>query len=192
MAESGIDKMRRNIKLLKEQQIRVGWLEGNVYPDGTPVAQVAFFNEYGGIRRIKQGSNSTQSNIAVIPPRAPLRITLDTKGKLISEQAAPFIAKGLQNDKVLQSLELVGLMAASHVRDTIGSGLPPPNAESTVDGMLLRKKVTDDAGNVSYEEVRAGSAQKESRTFGQGKGFNKPLVDTANMMNSVQHLVEKA
>lgn len=187
MAE-GIDQFRKNLKLLKEQQIRVGWLEGNVYPDGTPVAQVAFFNEYGGIRKIKQGSNKSQSNIAVIPPRAPMRITLETKSAQLSEEAAPIIAKGLQNGKVMQALNLVGLRAQSLLQDTIGSGLPPPNAESTVEGMLLRRS-GGESGSPTYE--RAGSAQKENRTFGQGKGFNRPLIDTGQMMNSVTYVVEK-
>lgn len=188
----GIDQFRKNLKLLKEQQIRVGWLEGNVYPDGTPVAQVAFFNEYGGVRKTKDGE-------VVLPARAPVRITIDTKAKQLSEESAPIIAKGLQNDKVMQALNLVGLKAQSMLQDTIGSGLPPPNAEATVDGMLLKRKIPDgegfkrkESGALEYEEYRAGSAQKENRTFGQGKGFNKPLIDTSQLMNSVTYVVEES
>lgn len=51
----GGDKLKAHLaglaeKLGEGKVLRVGFLEGETYPDGTNVAQVAFWNEYGTIK----------------------------------------------------------------------------------------------------------------------------------------------
>lgn len=179
----GTDAARKFLKGISGQQVRVGWLEGNVYPDGTPAAVVAYINEYGGRRKTKDGA-------IVIPARAPVRTTIDTKGQQLTEDCGKLIAKairdGMKPDQMLNQLGMLGQIA---LQDTIGSGLSPENATATVEGMLLtrRNPVTGEK-----ETYRAGSASKENRKFGQGKGFNRPLIDTSRLMNTVTYVVEKA
>jgi hypothetical protein len=175
---SATTNARRFLKEISDKTVRVGWFAGNQYPDSnTPVAFVAYVNEYGG----KRGD-------VEIPARAPMRTTVDTKGGDIANVARKLIAKGvrgeLDGDTMLNQL---GIYAQSALQETIGSGLPPPNAEATVHGMLLKRR-NKETGDI--EEYRAGSAAKENRTFGQGKGFNKPLIDTGHMSQSVAYTVE--
>lgn len=182
MAKSGTSEARKFLKGIAGKQVRVGWLAGNVYPDGTPAAVVAYINEYGGSRKTKNGA-------IVIPARAPVRTTIDTRGAELTENCGKLIAKairdGMTPDQMLNQLGMLGQIA---LQDTIGSGLPPPNAEATVNGMLLTRRGPDG----KKETYRAGSASKENRKFGQGKGFNKPLIDTARLMNTVTYVVEDA
>lgn len=184
---SATDKARQFIKDLSAKQVRVGWFANNVYPDGTPMALVAYVNEFGGSRTTKDGNTIT------IPARAPMRTTLRENEAHFSDAARRLIAKGItEGHTVDRVLSRLGMVAVAAVQQTIEDGQPPPNAEATVDGMLLRRKKVDADGNVTYEEYRAGSASKEARTFGQGKGFNSPLIDTSRMMNNVSYVVEDA
>lgn len=176
--KSATDVARAFLKGLEGQEISVGWFPGNVYAgSGTPVAFVAFVNEYGG----KRGD-------VEIPARAPMRITGERHMNEIRDLMREAIRAGVMGRvDASTALDRIGLFAQSKLQDTIGSNLPTPNAESTVEGMLLRRRNPDG----SYEEYRAGSAQKENRTFGQGKGFNRTLVDTGQLMNTVSFTVTK-
>lgn len=52
---SGSDDLMRKLSEIAERMgggtVSVGFMEGATYPDGTPVAAVAFWNEYGGPNR---------------------------------------------------------------------------------------------------------------------------------------------
>lgn len=141
--------------------LRVGFLEGATYPDGTSVAMVAATNEFGRTFRknaassyvdaygnehtstIKGGSVGTQ------PPRPFFRNMIAAhKDEWPDAIAALMVANDYKTEKVLW-LAAEGIMR--QLRQSIHDLTEPPLAPSTI----LRK------------------------------GFSKPLIDKGDMYNSV-------
>lgn len=95
--------------------VRVGFLEGSTYPDGTPTAAVAFWNEFG---------------TTDIPPRPFFRTTISNMsgawGKRLGDAAVHFDYDG---EKVLN---LMGQTMAEDVQSSITGWTDPANAESTI------------------------------------------------------------
>lgn len=124
MAEiSGGDKLERALAEMAEHlqgagTLKVGFLRGAVYPDGTPVAAVAAWNNWG---------------TGTAPPRPffsnMVRDKSDTWGPAI---AGLLPANGYDGRKVLQ---LAGQGIEAQLKNAIIEMNSPPNAPST-----LRKK----------------------------------------------------
>ena len=113
--------------------VRVGVLENATYPDGTPVAMVAFWNEYG-----------TKTS----PVRAFFRTT-------VSDQKKNWVLS-VQNlmkmhDDPKKVMGLIGEHMRGQIVQSINTWTDPPNAPYTV----------------------------------RMKGFQKPLVDTGQLMRSI-------
>lgn len=175
-----IADLKKNIEALAKSQVKVGWFEGNVYPNsGTPVAFVAWVNEHGGQRKLKNGRT------VIIPARAPMRMTMDEQGVGIAKDLGGAVRRATADGDIAKWLEQFGLVTAARFKETINKGgRGPGNAQATIEGMVL-------GHNPDGSERRAGSSPaKENRKFGQGKGFDKPLVDTSQMMNTLIHKVE--
>lgn len=139
----GGDKLAKALADLskKVQQgatVRVGFLEGATYPDGTPVAAVAAYNEFGTAR---------------IPPRPFMRDTIDEHqygwGQALGKALN---ATGYDADA---ALKMIGEGISRQVQDSIRAMKAPPNAPATI----------------------------------AKKGFDKPLIDTGHMLNSVGYEV---
>lgn len=171
MAKSATDKARTFLKELEGQEISIGWFPGNEYADTqTPVAFVAYVHEYGG-----------QRGDVEIPARAPMRVTTERHMAEIRDKMREAIKAGVMGKvDAATALDKLGMFAQSKLQEVIGSNLDPANAEATVHGVLNPKT-----------GERAGSAMKENRTWGQGKGFSRTLVDTGQLMNTVAFTVSK-
>ena len=115
-------------------KVRVGFLEGATYPDGTPVAQVAFWNEYG---------------TASSPPRPFFRNMVQVKSKTWGDGVATAL-KNNDND-VDKAFGLAGEGIKGQLVESINEFSSPSNAQKTIDK----------------------------------KGFDKALIDTGHMRNSV-------
>lgn len=113
--------------------VRVGVLENATYPDGTPVAMVAFWNEYG-----------TKTS----PVRAFFRTTVSDQKKnwVISVQNLMKM-----HDDPKKVMGLIGEHMRGQIVQSINTWTDPPNAPYTV----------------------------------RMKGFQKPLVDTGQLMRSI-------
>lgn len=120
--------------------VSVGFMSGATYPNGTPVAAVAFWNEYG-----HDGT----------PARPFFRrmIAAESKGWAV-KMARLAKATDYDGDKVLG---LMGEDIRGALQQSINDFDSPPLAESTI----------------------------------EAKGFSKPLIDTAHMLNSVTYEVKK-
>ena len=120
--------------------VQVGFLEGATYPDGTPVAAVAFWNEFGTSR---------------IPARPFFRgmIAKESSGWAV-KMAAMVKATNYDGPKVLA---LMGEDISGALSQSITNFSSPKNAPSTI------KK----------------------------KGFDKPLIDTADMLRAVSYEVKR-
>lgn len=122
--------------------VRVGFLEGATYPDGTPVAMVAAINEFGAPSRGQ-------------PPRPFFRRMIAEKSGEWPEAIAKNLAATNYDTKL--TLERVGAGIAGQLQESITNLTDPQLAASTI------KK----------------------------KGFDKPLIDTGHMLNSVSYEVEE-
>lgn len=140
---SGGDKLEKKLAEIAARAgaagtLRVGFLEGAKYPDGTPVPLVAAINEYG-----KKGQ----------PPRPYFRNMIAKNGPRWPEQLGK-IAVAADYDMAL-TLERMGQLIAGQLQKSIRDFTDPPLSPVTV----------------------------------ARKGFSKPLIDTAHMLNSVAYEV---
>lgn len=139
MPVKGLAKARANLaelekNLSKAETLKVGFLEGATYPDGTSVPFVAAMNEFG------HGN---------APPRPFFRrAIMDNSDKWA--KAASLILKKTKGD-TQKTLELVGEGIKGDIIQSINDFVSPPLAQSTIDR----------------------------------KGFDKPLIEDAIMINSV-------
>lgn len=146
MAEiKGGDKANEYLRSIAEKldhvpTLKVGFLAGATYPDGTPVAMIAAIQEFG-------------APAAGIPPRPFFR---NMVAKYEKEWPAG-IATQLKetNYDAGQAFDRVGQAIAGQLQQSIRDTNEPPLAPSTI----------------------------------KRKGFAKPLIDTAHMINSVGYEV---
>lgn len=117
--DRGYRSIRERIALMKGSYTKVGVQAGGKAKDGvTDLATVAAANEFGTDR---------------IPERSFLRSTMSEEQEKIAAIAAAEAKAILEGRKTVeQSLDLIGLYAASRVQAKIQSHPPPPNAPATI------------------------------------------------------------
>lgn len=178
---SGGDRLQQHLdrilaRVRSAQAVRVGFLEGATYPDGTPVAKIAAVQEFGGSIEVpereqdlnfKVNASTGQSRFAkaakanfqqtvtipahtiTIPARPFFRNMLDAKSKDWGAQIGK-ILKGADYDAQI-TLGRMGGLIKGQLQGSIRDLTTPPLAASTV----------------------------------REKGFSKPLIDTGHMLASV-------
>lgn len=122
-------------KVSNAKEVRVGFLEGAAYPDGTPVATIAAIQNFGAPSR-------------GIPPRPFFSNLINRDGKDWSRQLAQLLRRG---HDARTALQLMGYYIEGALRQSIVDTNAPPLAASTI----------------------------------AAKGFEKPLVETGHMLQSV-------
>lgn len=133
-------KLREIAKRTTGGTVRVGFLEGSTYPDGTSVPMVAAIQEFGAPK-------------AGIPPRPFFRSMIAAKKGEWGEAVGKLLAdNGYDAQK---ALGLAGQGIKGQLQRSINETNAPPLAQATIDA----------------------------------KGFDKPLVDTGHMWNSVDYEV---
>ena len=141
--------------------VRVGVLENATYPDGTPVAMVAFWNEYG-----------TRTS----PVRAFFRTTVSEQKKnwVLSVQN---LMKMHNNPK--QVMGLIGVAMSEQIKDSIKTLSSPKNSDVT---LLLKNRFP--MGGYKYGDYMKaiGDAQKGISAEG---GNNNPLIWSGKMLRSI-------
>lgn len=136
--EAALAKLTLN--LAKPATLRVGFLEGATYPDGTPVAMIGAIHNYGAPR-------------AGIPPRPYFTNMIRKKsGEWPKAIAGLLKATGYNTER---TLELTGQAISGQLRQSIIDTNAPPLSPVTI----------------------------------QRKGFDKPLVETGHMLNSIDYEV---
>lgn len=141
----GGDKLKRRLVNLAKRldgasELRVGFLEGATYPDGTPVATVAAANEFG---RPDKGQ----------PPRPFFRQMIDENSPNWGRQIGKLL-KANGGDSAA-ALDAMGSVITGQLRQSINQFTSPPLAPSTI----------------------------------ERKGFDKPLIETAHLLRSVDYEV---
>lgn len=133
-----LDKLAK--ALAKPATLRVGFLEGARYPDGTPVALIAAVQNFG-------------APSVGIPPRPFFSNMVRDKQ---SEWGPAIAALMVEHDYDAETvLRLTGEAIAGQLRQSIRDTNQPPLAPATI----------------------------------QRKGFSKPLIESSQMINSVDYEV---
>ena len=170
MAEiKGGDKLKAALaeisrKLDRGATLKVGFLNGATYSDGTSVAMVAAIQEYGAPGR-------------GIPPRPFFRNMIAEKSDGWPEE----IAKDLKrtNYDTSQTLKRVGALIEGQLRQSIVDTNDPPN--SPVTNLLKQRFPTREGMKPSdawkaFADVKAGDVSAPA---------GKPLVWSGIMINSI-------
>jgi len=126
---NGRKALEQAIVALQGKQSKVGWFDSARYPDGKPVAGVAYVHEHGSTAR-------------GIPPRPFFRPTIENKKQDWRELSAN-IAKGVVQGKINPDdmLEIVALTAGGDVAKTITKITSPPLKKATVKKRIRGRKV---------------------------------------------------
>lgn len=106
--------------------LRVGFLEGATYPDGTTVAEVAAKNEFGAVG---------------VPMRPFFRTMVKSKKASWSTNVANVLA--VNNYDIDKTWQLVGEKITGQLRDSIRDWTTPPNSKETADRKGFNKPLED-------------------------------------------------
>lgn len=128
-------------KLGKGGTVRIGFLEGATYPDGTTIATVAVTQNFG-------------APAAGIPPRPFFSNMIAEKSPGWGDSLAGVLREA--DYDIPLALDRFGAGVAGQLRQAIVDTNAPPLADATV----------------------------------ARKGFAKPLIDTSDMINAVDHEVD--
>ena len=155
----------------KAKVVRVGFLEEATYPnadgESLPVAQVAYWNEYG-----------TED----IPPRPFFRKTVkENKDKWVNA-IKTLVAKSQDIDKVLNT---VGLLAQEDIAQSIRDFNDVLNSPIT---LLLKDRFPMNPQDITLKDVRQAATDIKKGVKPKGE-HNNPLVWTGNMMNRISYEV---
>lgn len=99
---------------VKAPKVTAGFYQGALYDDGTPIAQVAFINEFGGDN---------------IPPRPFMRRTLKENQKKWKKIVGEKIE---DNFDIVASAKYVANIIKGDIQEMITELKTPPNAPSTI------------------------------------------------------------
>lgn len=127
-------------KVADPATLRVGFLEGATYPNGTPVAMIAAIQDYGAPSK-------------GIPPR-------------------PFFRNVIAAGKNTWGKDLTSILIAADYNARLALGRM---------GELIKGQIQTSINKGSFAPLKPATVKR--------KGFDKPLIDTAHMVNSVDHEV---
>lgn len=139
---------------LQSKQVKVGFIDGATYPDGTSVAAVAAGNEYG----IPDNNQ---------PPRPFFRNAIALHEKDWAEAVGRGVLAGYSVDQVL---EIIGAKIQGDVQESIATLLEPALSPTTLHIRRTRKERPTEStkplvdskvmiGDVNYEVTDIESAQ---------------------------------
>lgn len=114
-----LDQALNRLVSSNAKHVQVGVIDNSKYPDGTSVASVAFWNEYGTRKNGKQW----------IPPRPAIRNTVKEQKEAWAALARQGIKAGYSIEKMLG---LVGAQMQTDIQYSIITFSTPPNAAYTI------------------------------------------------------------
>lgn len=177
-------------KVAKPNMVRVGFLEDATYPDGTPVALVAATNEYGGTvtvpahdvtihRKIDKNGNFAAGSLDeegnrvgasqfVKASRSNYDTTHHVDEYTVTIPSRPFFRSMIQKNKGSWPEQLGKIIKAADYDETIALGRL---------GTMVAEQL--------QESIREFNDPKNAKSTVSKKGFDKPLVESSHMLNSV-------
>lgn len=174
---AGGDKLARRLaelakKVTKKATLRVGFLEGATYPDGTSVAMVAAIQEFGAPK-------------VGIPPRPFFRNMIAAKAESWGDGVAAQLARNGYDAEV--TLKLAGAGIKGQLQQSIKDIGAPPLSPVT---LMLRKMRSQNPAL----EVTGATVGEAARRVAAGESTSgvstKALIDSGHLWNSVDYEVE--
>lgn len=161
------DNVTRKLKEIAASMsgaVEVGFLEGATYPDGTPVASVAFWNEFGSIHSTEDAKGVFTMNVT--PARPFFRTMIADESPSWPGKVAA-LAKSTHNDGP-RVLALMGEDIDGALKQSINDFTTPPNAESTIKAKGFNKPLTDTSHMVNSTgyKVEKGDVMQLSQASG--------------------------
>ena len=162
--KGGLNRWMRQVrasKSLSVRTVRVGWPKTARYPDGTPMAAVAAWNEFG-----------TEMNGRQHVPERPYfrQAIIKAKPDLLEAMKKHIDPMTLAFDRRVAGI--VGQVMVGHIQRSITQLRDPPNAEVTIKGGWIRTK------SGWWIKIK-------------GKGSSNPLIDTGDMRRGVTYIIEQ-
>lgn len=171
------DNVTRKLKEIAQKMsghVNVGFLEGATYPDGTPVAAVAFWNEYG------------HGGPFPSPPRPYFR-TMIAKEKPTWGGKVASLAK-VTGDDGPKILALMGEDIDGALKQSIVELVAPALSPTT---LVLRQIYGNNPGSIRARDVLAAQELVKEGYAGATGTQAKPLIWTGHMLNSTGYKVFK-
>lgn len=138
------DALFSKIKKIRDARVRVGWFEESRYDDNTPVANVAFWQEYG-----------TKRGIHERPFMRPAAFHNEKKWTDLAKQE---VVKCVDGGKPLTvAMEKLGLVVQGDVQEAIIAVTEPHLKESTIKSRLRRKKVKKITASLTKPLIDTGT-----------------------------------
>jgi len=141
---SGSDGVMKALEAIARKMgggtVSVGFMGGATYPDGTPVAAVAYWNEYGNVEQ---------------PARPFFRQMIAKESQTWPEKMAK-LAKATNYD-ANKVLGLMGEDISGALKQSINELQSPPLAESTIKAKGFSKPLIDTSqmtNSISYEVAK--------------------------------------
>lgn len=150
--------------------VSIGFMEGATYADGTPVAAVAFWNEYGKPNQ---------------PARPFFRTMIADKSPQWGRRMAA-IAKSTDFNGP-QTLALMGENIAGQLQESIIATNAPPLSPVT---LMLRKMVGNQRHLITGAMVGEAAQRVAAGEQGATGTHAKPLVWTGDMLRAVTYKVD--
>lgn len=158
-------------KLGRGGALKVGFLEGATYPDGTSVGLVAALQNFGAPSR-------------GIPPRPFFTNMVKDKSGAWPDQLGEILVS-TQYD-LPASLRLMGEGIAGQLRQSIVDTNAPALSPVT---LMLRKMKSENQGLVITGRVVGEAAKRVAAGESYGDVSTKPLIDTGHLLASVDYEV---
>lgn len=159
-------------KIAKPATLRVGFLEGATYPDGTPVALVAAIQNYGAPR-------------ARIPARPFFSNMIENKkGEWPKAIAGVLKAEDYDVDKTLR---ITGEAISGQLRQSIIDTNAPPLSPVT---LMLRKMKSQNPDLVVTRKTVGEAAARVAAGESTAGVSTKPLIWSSHLINSVDYEVK--
>ena len=174
---SGGDKLAKilaDIGGKAQGSVDVGFMSGAIYPDGTPVAQVAFWNEFGHGGRFPA------------PPRPFFRNMVNEKSSEWPKRLGDAI-KYYEGDG-RKALAGMGEAISDDLAESIINTNEPALSKTT---LMLRSIYGNNPQEIRARDVLAAQELVEEGFQGAGGSQAKPLVWTGHMLNSITYEVKE-
>lgn len=187
---SGGSKLEEKLREIAEKAgkantVRVGFLENSTYPNGLPVAYIAAVNEYGGTaqvpehdvavnRKVNSNGEFAKGGRFVKAAESNFQTVHHVDAYTVTIPARPYFRGMVQQNR-------------GEWGPALGKIIPAANYDSSVALERLGLMVKDQL----QESIREFSNPPNAKSTVRKKGFDKPLVDSSHMLNSVDFEVNE-
>lgn len=154
--------------------VDVGWLEGATYPDGTPVASVMFWNEYG------------HGGPFPSPPRPAFRAMIAKEKPTWGPKIAKLAKADAYDGPTI--LKLMGEDMQGALMQSINDFSTPALSPTT---LVLRKHFGNSPENITFADVLSAQKAVAAGEAGATGTQAHPLIWTGHALNSTGYEVKK-